>query len=92
MPCVGTAWRGLIDNTPRIIEVSTPRNIDSLPGIRVYARRRGLQRQVHKELPVTSIPQTMIDLAATAELRLVRNALARVDYLHILNVDARKNH
>jgi Protein of unknown function (DUF559) len=84
----GTAWRGLIDDTPRIIEVSTPRNIDSLPGIRVYARRPGLERQVYKGLPVTSIPQMMLDLAATAESRLVRNALARLDYLHILNVDA----
>jgi hypothetical protein len=84
----GTAWRGLIDDTPRIIEVSTPRNIDSLPGIRVYARRRGLERQVYKGLPLTSIPQMMLDLAATAESRLVRNALARLDYLHILNVDA----
>jgi hypothetical protein len=84
----GTAWRGLIDDTPRIIEVSTPRGIDSLPGIKVYARRRGLQRQVYKGLPVTSIPQGMLDLAATAEFRLVRNALARLDFLHILDVEA----
>jgi Protein of unknown function (DUF559) len=84
----GTSWRGLIDGTPRIIEVSTPRDIDSLPGIRVYARRRGLDRQVYKGLPVTSVPQLMLDLAATAEFRLVRNALSRLDYLHILDVDA----
>jgi Protein of unknown function (DUF559) len=84
----GTAWRELIDYFPRTIEVSTPRDIESLPGIKVYARRRGLQRQVYKGLPVTSIPQTLLDLAATAELRLVRNALARLDYLHILDVNA----
>jgi Protein of unknown function (DUF559) len=84
----GTSWRGLIDHTPRIIEVSTPRDIDSLPGIKVYARRRGLQRQVYKGLPVTSIPQLMLDLAATAEFRLVRNALARLDFLQILDVKA----
>ena len=84
----GTAWRGLIDYFPRVIEVSTPRKIDSLPGIRVYARRRGLQRDVYKGLPVTSIPQTLLDLAATAELRLVRKALARLDYLQILDVNA----
>jgi hypothetical protein len=84
----GTAWRGLIDDTPRIIEVSTPRNIASLPGIKVYARRRGIERQVYKGLPVTSIPQLMLDLAATAERRLVRNALARLDFLKILDVQA----
>jgi hypothetical protein len=84
----GTSWRGLIDCTPGFIEVSTPRDIDSVPGIRVYARRRGLDRQVYKGLPVTSVPQLMLDLAATAEFRLVRNALSRLDYLHILDVDA----
>jgi hypothetical protein len=84
----GTAWRGLIDGTPRIIEVSTSRDIDSLPGIQVYARRRGLERHVYNGLPVTSIPQLMLDLAATAEFRLVRNALSRLDFLHILDVDA----
>lgn len=84
----GASWRGLIDHTPRTIEVSTPRNIDSIPGIRVYARRPALERQVYKGLPVTSIAQMMLDLSATAEFRLVRNALSRLDYLHILDVEA----
>jgi very-short-patch-repair endonuclease len=82
------AWRGLIDYPPRVVEVSSPRAVDSLAQVCVHGRRRDLERTVHNGLPVTSIPQTLLDLAASAELRLVRKALARLDYLHILNVPA----
>src|SRR5579863_4788579 len=29
-------WLGLIDYSPRVIQVSTPRKVSSLPGVRVY--------------------------------------------------------
>lgn len=79
-------WHGLIEHPPRCIDVSTPRNKRSPPGIRVHARRP-LHREIHKGIPVTSIPQTMLDLAAGAELKLVRKALARLDYRQRLDVD-----
>ena len=80
-------WRGLIDYAPGVIEVSTPRDIDSLPGIRVYGRRP-VRRSLHRGVPVTSIQQTALDLAAVAELKLVRKALARLDFRHELDVPA----
>jgi hypothetical protein len=80
-------WRELIDYPPRVIEVSTPRKIKSIAGVRVYAERR-LRRHFHKKLPVTSIPQTALDLAATTDSRLVRKALANLDYRHQLDVAA----
>jgi len=80
-------WRGLIDYPPAAIEVSSPRKVRSLPGIRVHARRR-VERWLHRGIPVTSIAQTALDLAAVAELRLVRKALARLDYRHELDVAA----
>ncbi len=80
-------WRGLIDYPPAVIEVSSPRKIDSLPGIRVYGRRR-VERWLYRGIPVTSIEQTALDLAAVADLKLVRKALARLDYDHKLDLAA----
>jgi len=80
-------WRGLIRYPPREIEVTTPRNIKSIKGVRVY-RQRHVSRHFHRDLPVTSIAQTVLDLAATAELRLVRKALADLDFRHELDVTA----
>lgn len=85
----GAHWRGLIEYPPSAIEVSTPRKINSLPGIRVYGRRP-VERWLHKGLPVTSIPQTVLDLAAVADFKLVRKALARLDYRRELDVHALK--
>jgi hypothetical protein len=70
-----------------MIEVSTPRKKDSLPGIRVHGRRR-LERDIHNGIPVTSIPQTILDLAAVADFKLVRKALARLDFRHELDLQA----
>jgi hypothetical protein len=80
-------WRGLIDYPPAVIEVSSPRRIDSLPGIRVYGRRP-VERWLRNGIPVTSIEQTALDLAAVADFRLVRKALARLDFEHKLDVAA----
>jgi hypothetical protein len=80
-------WRGLIDYPPGRIEVSTPRQVDSLPGIRVYGRRC-VDRRLYNAIPVTSIEQTTLDLAAVAEFRLVRKALARLDFNKTLDLAA----
>lgn len=80
-------WLGLIDYPPSVIEVSSPRRIKSLPGIRVYGRRP-VERWLHNGIPVTSIAQTAVDLAAAAEFRLVRKALARLDFRHELDAAA----
>lgn len=80
-------WRGLIDYPPQVIEVSTPRDKGSQPGIRVHGRRP-LERWMCNGIPVTSVAQTLLDLAATADFRLVRKALARLDFRHELDVTA----
>jgi hypothetical protein len=80
-------WRGWIDYAPNVIEVSSPRRVDSIPGIRVCARRP-VERSLHRGVPVTSITQTTLDLAAVAEFRLVRKALARLDFRHELDLAA----
>jgi hypothetical protein len=84
----GTAayWRGLIIYPPSEIHVSTPRQIKSLPGIIVYGRRP-IERGIHRGLPVTTITQTMIGLAATSKPNVVRRALAQLDYQDLLDVE-----
>lgn len=80
-------WRGLIEYPPPAISVRTPVRCRSLPGIAVHGRS-DTQRHWHKQLPVTSLEQTMLDLAASAELKLVRKALGRLDYKYELDTAA----
>ncbi|MHB8692727.1 MAG: hypothetical protein ACYDHH_15935 [Solirubrobacteraceae bacterium] len=84
----GTAayWRRLIIYPPREIHVSTPRQIKSLPGIVVHGRQR-IKREIHRGLPVTTIRETMIGLAATSKHNVVRRALAQLDYQDLLDVE-----
>jgi Protein of unknown function (DUF559) len=86
----GTAawWRGLIDFPVRPIQVSTPRRKRSLRGIAVHGRRAELDRERHQAMPVTSVAQTVFDLAAQGELKLVRKALANLDYTNNLHAPA----
>lgn len=80
-------WLGLHPDQPTRIHVSTPRQCKCQPGIMVHQRRR-LPRQWHKRMPITSVPQLLLDLAASEPLRVVRLALARADYRGRLDVSA----
>jgi hypothetical protein len=84
----GTAawWWGLTDRKPNVIEVSTPRRCASRPGLRVYARR-SVELDRHKRLPITAVPQTLLDYAASHPLDDVRYVLAEADYQRILDLD-----
>jgi Protein of unknown function (DUF559) len=86
----GTAawWRDLIDFPVRPMHVSTPRRKRSPRRIAVHGRRTQLNRERHKGMPVTSVAQTVYDLAAQGELKLVRKALANLDYAHSLHAPA----
>jgi very-short-patch-repair endonuclease len=80
-------WVGLADSRPYMIDVSTPRRPQSIPGIRVHGRR-SIERDTHAGLPVTPFPQTIIDYAAKAPLSKVRLALAKADFEGGLNLTA----
>jgi very-short-patch-repair endonuclease len=85
-------WLGLIDERPRRIHVSTPRKCRSLPSVRVYDRRERT-RTMHKGLAVTTIPETLVDLAAVAPFRTLRRALANAEYryrLDLATIDGRR--
>ena len=80
-------WLGLFEKPPRVIHVSTPRRCRSQRGIVVHARRNG-ERTWHRRLPTTTLPQLLLDLAATESLRQLRKALANADYRKLLDVRA----
>ncbi len=85
-------WWKLTDREPEAIEVSTLRGCKSLPrgdhrAVRVHARRT-LERVWHRRLPVTTVPQTLLDFASVASFRRVRYALAEADYHRLLRCDA----
>lgn len=79
-------WWQLIDRQPEVIEISTPRQCESQPGIRIHARR-ALERVWHRRLTVTSVAQTLLDFAATARFDRVRYALSEADYRRLLDFD-----
>jgi predicted transcriptional regulator of viral defense system len=80
-------WLDMIDHWPPVIHVSTPRRRQSLSAIRVHPRRTGLTRTFHGAIPVTSIADTLLDLATADELTLVRRSFARLDYQRRLHTE-----
>ena len=80
-------WLGLATSQPYMIDVSTPRRCRAIPRISVHGRRR-LQRDWHRDLPVTQFTQTLLDYAGAVSLTQVRVALARADYDGELNLAA----
>jgi len=94
----GALWRGVVKwRTAEAIEVSTTRRCRSLTadhpenrlGKAIVVRsRRSVQRRFYRGVPTTTIPQIVLDLAATGDVELVRFALAQLDFMRILNVRA----
>ena len=80
-------WRGLLDHPPWPIQVSTPRRCRSLHGIKVHGRRN-CRRVWHRDLPMTTIEQALLDFAVRAPIERVRYALANADHLKVLDLPA----
>lgn len=78
-------WLGILEERPRQIQVTTPRQRRSLKGIRVYGRRER-KRLFHRRLTVTAVPETLLDLAETAPRQTVRKALASAEFHRMLDL------
>jgi very-short-patch-repair endonuclease len=76
-------WR-LIDVEPRRIHVSTTNHTRSLAEIRVH-RPRNIESELHDGLSVTTVPRTLLDLAASLSFSDLRRALAEADHLNLLD-------
>ena len=82
-------WWGLLDTSPRRIQVSTTRRTGSLPAICVH-RPRHIDVARHRHFPVTTVPRTLLDISYVLSFRELRRALAEADYQRRLNPDAMK--
>jgi hypothetical protein len=80
-------WWGLIDEPHRRIEVSAPTRTGSLPEVLVH-HPRGFEHTSHRRFPITAVAQTLLDYAAGASLNEVRQALAKAEYLGLLDIGA----
>jgi hypothetical protein len=80
-------WWGLVADEPKAIEVSTKASTRSCRGVLVH-HPRDLNATRHRRFPITTVPQTLLDYAATATLPEVRRALAKADYRRLLDSGA----
>lgn len=79
-------WWGLIDEEPRVIELSVPVR-RRVRGLRLH-RPRHLEVTRHRRLPVTPVIQTLLDLAAaTTSVKRVRRALAEAEFHGLVDLD-----
>lgn len=81
---VAAWWWRLTDRRPTLIDVSTPWKRHALPGLRIHSRR-SLERTSHNRVPVTTVPQVLLDVAATQSLDTVRYMLAEADYHRLID-------
>jgi hypothetical protein len=80
-------WWGLVDEAPGRIEVSRLPRTRSLPEVLVHQPRQ-LESTRHRRFPITTVARTLLDFAANASLNGVRNALAKAEYLDLMDVRA----
>jgi very-short-patch-repair endonuclease len=80
----GWLWR-LIDADPKRIHLTVPGRRSSLPGVRVH-RSRDVARATCRDLPVTSVARTLVDLAGVLSFRQLRRALAEASYQNLLSI------
>jgi very-short-patch-repair endonuclease len=78
---------GLLLYDPHEITVSTPWQRRSLPGVTVCTRR-STERAIHDDIPYVSMAELLLDLAAEANLPILRRALEALDYRRMLDMAA----
>lgn len=80
-------WWGLWEAAPSRIHVSAHGRRRSVAGLAVHGRRR-LERVWHRRLPVTTVAQTLLDVATDAAPLALRRALAEAEYRRLVKLDA----
>ena len=82
----GWQW-GLLSTQPKRIHISVAGRRKSLREVAIH-RVSYLQATRHRTLPVTTVPRTLLDLAATLPFPALRRALAEADYRGLLDTRA----
>ena len=76
-------WR-LLDAAPSRIHLTIPGRSPSLPDVRIH-HSRSTERATHRQLPVTPVARTLVDIAAVLPLRRLRRAIAEADHRGLLD-------
>ncbi len=78
----GTCWKALA-LSPGLIDVTCPNQHKGRPGIRFYRSHLEADEIVRRDgIPVTSLPRTLVDLAAVLEPFALERALAEAEFHH----------
>ena len=80
-------WCRFCDERPGPIHITSLTKTKSRPGIRIH-RARTLEVTRRNRLPVTTVPRTLIDCAATVPFSDLRYMLANADHHRFLSVPA----
>ncbi len=80
----GAWWLGLLAASPRRVHITCPSRRRSWTSLRVH-HHTPVPAVRHKGLPVTSVPRTLLDLAATMRDPDLRRALAEADHRGLLD-------
>ena len=80
-------WWKLCDERRGPIHITSRHKTRSRPGIRVH-RSRTLEATRYKRLPVTTVPRTLVDVAASVPFSDLRFMLANADHHRFLSVPA----
>jgi hypothetical protein len=83
-------WWELLPSPPGAIQISSPTRRRSAHGLEFHQPGQ-LERVFHRGFPVTPVPRTLLDLAASAPLSVVRRTLAEADFRSLLNPEAIRN-
>ncbi len=82
-----THWWEPLPSLPHTVDVTSPRQRRSLPGVRVH-RATTVERLIHRGLPVTPVARTLLDFASVAPLTNVRKAVAKADFKRLIDLEA----
>jgi very-short-patch-repair endonuclease len=82
-----TSWWELLPYLPTTFDVTSPRRRRSLDRVRVH-HRTSVERVLHRGLPVTPVPRTLLDFASVAPLERVRKVVAQADFQRRIDLDA----
>ena len=77
-------WWDLFSSSPRIVQISGPRRVRSLPSVHIHTPRE-LDVVRHKRLRVTPVSRTLVDLAGTVSFGDLRRALSEADHRRLLD-------
>lgn len=78
-------WWRIWDTEPTVIHISVPGKCSSTGWVRIHERRR-VPVVVERGLPVTPVPQMLLDIGSQVGPESMRRALIEADHLELLDV------